>query len=160
MSLRKLVGLSGVAKNENYLAQTWGRRFEFWMILIAIWLPLQWTMEQHHQMSKGAIYIGNWLVWLFFVTETICLLKLANNKKHYILTNWMNPIIIILGFPAIWNHTALVGIIRGLQLLIMMRPITTLVGQLYSSISTQSFGHHISCCNNHHIIVGCINLFY
>jgi voltage-gated potassium channel len=121
MSLRKIVGLSGVAKNENYLAQTWGRRFGFWMILIAIWLPLQWTMEKHHQISTGDIYIANWLVWLFFVVETFSLLQLVNNKKHYILTNWMNPIIIILGFPTIWNHTVLVGIVRGLQLLIMLR---------------------------------------
>jgi voltage-gated potassium channel len=60
-------------------------------------------------------------VWLFFVVETFSLLQLVNNKKHYILTNWMNPIIIILGFPTIWNHTVLVGIVRGLQLLIMLR---------------------------------------
>ncbi len=121
MALRKIVGLSGIAKNENFLAQTWGRRFEFWMILIAIWLPLQWTMEKHHQISRGDIYIANWLVWLFFVVETFCLLKLVNNKKRYIQTNWMNPIIIVLGFPTIWNHTALVGIVRGLQLLLMLR---------------------------------------
>jgi voltage-gated potassium channel len=78
-------------------------------------------MEKHHQISTGDIYIANWLVWLFFVVETFSLLQLVNNKKHYILTNWMNPIIIILGFPTIWNHTVLVGIVRGLQLLIMLR---------------------------------------
>lgn len=121
MSFRKLVGLAGVSNDENYFAQFWGRRFEFWMVLIAIWLPVQWAMERHHQITKDAIYTANWIVWSFFVIETICLLYLVRNKKEYIFKNWMNPMIIIIGFPVVWAHTPLVGIVRGLQLLIMMR---------------------------------------
>lgn len=121
MTLRKLIGLSGVAKNENFLAQIWGRRFEFWMVLIAIWLPLQWQMERTHILPKLIITIGNWTVWSFFVIETTVLLNLVHDKRRYISNNWMNPIIIILGMPLIWNHTPLLGILRGLQLLIMVR---------------------------------------
>ncbi len=121
MSLRTLVGLSGVSNKENRLAQKWGRRFEFWMVLIAIWLPVQWAMERHHQITKDAINTGNWIVWSFFLIETVCLLMLVDNKKKYLASNWMNLIVITVGFPTVWTHTPLIGVIRGLQLLIMMR---------------------------------------
>lgn len=121
MPLRKFVGLAGVSPDDNYLAQIWGRRFGFWMILIAIWLPVQWAMERHQTISKGAINASDWIVWSFFVIETVCLLILVDNKKEYLLRNWMNLVIIIVGFPVVWTHTPLVGILRGLQLLIMLR---------------------------------------
>lgn len=121
MSFRKIIGLGGVAKNENKIAQKWGRRFAFWMVIIAIWLPVQWAMERNHQLSKGAINTCNWIVWSFFIIETVCLLLLVDHKKKYILSNWMNLVVITLGFPTVWAHTPLIGAIRGLQLLIMMR---------------------------------------
>lgn len=121
MSLRNILGLSGVAKNENKLAQYLGNKFEFWMVLIAIWLPVQWAMERHQQLSKFAINMSNWLVWSFFLIETVCLFLLVDNKKKYIFTNWMNLVVITAGFPLVWTHTPLIGIIRGLQLLIMTR---------------------------------------
>lgn len=121
MSFRNFVGLSGVAKYENRLAKKWGRRFAFWMIIIAIWLPVQWAMERNHQLTKGTINTCNWIVWSFFVIETVCLLLLVDQKKKYISTNWMNLVVITLGFPTVWTNTPLIGAIRGLQLLIMMR---------------------------------------
>jgi voltage-gated potassium channel len=121
ISIRKLIGLAGVAKNENYTAQQWGRRFEFMMVLIAIWLPLQWHMQNHYIISHAEAQIANWAVWSFFVTETIVLLLLVHHHLHYLKRNWMNLIIIILGLPLIWQQTPLLGILRGLQLLLMLR---------------------------------------
>jgi voltage-gated potassium channel len=118
---RKLIGLAGVAKNENYTAQRWGRRFEFLMVLVAIWLPLQWYMQNHHLISRLDSEIANWIVWLFFVMETTTLLILADYHFNYLKRNWMNLVIIILGLPSIWEQTPLLGILRGLQLLLMMR---------------------------------------
>lgn len=118
---RKLIGLAGVAKNENYTAQQWGRRFEFLMVLVAIWLPLQWHMQNHHLISRFASEIANWIVWFFFVMETTTLLILADHRFNYLKRNWMNLVIITLGLPAIWEQTPLLGILRGLQLLLMMR---------------------------------------
>jgi voltage-gated potassium channel len=121
VSLRKLIGLAGVAKNENYLAQKWGRRFEFAMVLVAIWLPLQWHMQKHHQILPELVQIANWCVWLFFVAESVTLTLLVQHRLHYLKRNWLNLIIIIFGLPWIWQLTPLVGIVRGLQLLLMAR---------------------------------------
>jgi voltage-gated potassium channel len=121
VSLRKIIGLAGVAKNEHYVAQQWGRRFEFFMVLIAIWLPLQWHMQKHNQILPELAQIANWFVWLFFVAETLTLSFLVQNHWHYLKRNWLNIVIICLGVPWIWQLTPLVGIVRGLQLLLMLR---------------------------------------
>jgi len=121
MNIRKLIGLAGVAKNENYTAQQWGRRFEFFMVLIAIWLPLQWHMEKHHQILPSLVTISNWSVWVFFVLEMVVLLSLVQHRLNYLKRNWMKVVIIVVGLPIIWEQTPLVGILRGLQLLLMLR---------------------------------------
>jgi voltage-gated potassium channel len=91
------------------------------MVLIAIWLPLQWHMRHHHAISDTAAQIANWAVWSFFVMETVALLLLVHQRFNYLKRNWMNLIIITLGVPFMWEHTPLFGILRGLQLLLMLR---------------------------------------
>ncbi len=120
-NFRKLIGLAGVAKNENYTAQQWGRRFEFLMVLVAIWLPLQWYMQNHYLIPRFVSDMADWTVWSFFVMETTTLLMLADYRFNYLKRNWMNLVIITVGMPAIWEQTPLLGILRGLQLLLMMR---------------------------------------
>jgi len=120
-NIRKLIGLSGVAKNENYKARIWGRRFEFLMVLIAIWLPLEWHMQIHHQIPHLVSHISNWAVWCFFVLESVVLLILVQHKLNYLKRNWMNGVIILLGIPFIWQQTPMLGVLRGMQLLLMMR---------------------------------------
>jgi voltage-gated potassium channel len=121
INIRKIIGLSGVAKNETHLAQLWGSRFEFLMVFIAIWLPLQWHMQIHHQVSHFMTQISNWSVWFVFVIETTTLLLLVQNRFNYIKRNWMNFIIIFMGIPVIWQQTPILGVLRGLQLLLMLR---------------------------------------
>lgn len=120
-NLRKLVGLAGVAKNDNFTAQHWGRRFEFAMVMVAIWLPIQWHMAFHHIMPPLLAETADWLIWLFFVAETGSLLSLVDSKTSYLKRNWMNLFIIFFGFPLMWEHTPLLGVLRGLQLLLMLR---------------------------------------
>jgi voltage-gated potassium channel len=120
-NIRKLIGLSGVAKNEHYPARIWGRRFEFLMVIVAIWLPLQWYLQIHHEISHPVSEISNWIIWSFFVLESTVLLCLVQNKLNYMKRNWMNSIIIFLGIPFIWQQTPMLGMLRGMQLLLMMR---------------------------------------
>ena len=121
INIRKFIGLAGVAKDENYPARLWGRRFEFLMVIIAIWLPLQWHLHIHHKISHNLTELSNWIVWCCFVLETMILLYLVQNKLNYLKRNWMNGLIILLGIPTIWQQIPLVGIVRGLQLLLMLR---------------------------------------
>jgi voltage-gated potassium channel len=118
---RKYIGLAGVAKDENYLAQRFGKYFESLMLLIVLWLPIQLYLSHIAQLSLNTIRISNWLVWGFFVIETVTLSLLVTNKRHYILNNWLNWIIIVGGFPSFWDHSQLIAILRTVQLIILTR---------------------------------------
>ena len=47
-ALMRMVGLGGVASEENERAKLWGRRFEGPMVLAAIWILIDWYLQ-----SKG-----------------------------------------------------------------------------------------------------------
>jgi len=120
-SLGKIIGLAGVAKSEEAIARLWGQRFEYMMVIIAIWLPWQWHMENSHRLTYIVGQTANWAIWAFFVVETLVLLLLVRNKFYYLSRNWLNLAIITLGLPVIWQQTPLLGMLRGLQLLLMLR---------------------------------------
>lgn len=115
-----LIGLSGVAAHETPAAREWGRRLEWPMLLVAIWIPIQWYLVETSLISAQASHWCDWLVWLFFIFETVILTALVRNKAHYLMTNWMNLVIILAGFPIVWHSTPLVGAMRNLRLLLVL----------------------------------------
>lgn len=121
IKIRNLFGLSGVDNHENPTAVSWGHRFEFSMVLIAIWLPLQWYLERTHEIPFVIAVAASWFVWFFFVAETVTMLCLTTHKMNYLLKNWMNLIIIIAGFPPLWMNTPWLAVLRLLQLLLILR---------------------------------------
>lgn len=137
---RSLIGLAGVDQNENTKAVTWGHRFELAMVLIAIWLPLQWYLERSHEIIHPLAELCSWLVWLFFVTETVTMLMLTTHKKYYLSKNWMNILIIIIGVPPIWMHTPLIAALRILQLLLVLRLLIPVWGSTVKILSRNRLG--------------------
>jgi voltage-gated potassium channel len=121
IKIRSLFGLSGVDNHENPTALKWGHRFEFAMVLIAIWLPLQWYLERTHEIAHILAETASWVVWLFFVAETLTMITLTTRKTNYILKNWMNLVIIIVGLPPLWMNTPWLAVLRLLQLLLILR---------------------------------------
>jgi voltage-gated potassium channel len=55
-----------------------------------------------------------------FLFETILLSSLVRDKKRYLMTNWMNLVIIFAGVPMEWTYTPLIGVLRNLRLLLML----------------------------------------
>ena len=121
IKFRSLFGLAGVDKNENDNAVVWGHLFELAMVLVAIWLPLQWYLERTHQIPHAALETASWLIWFFFVAETAAMLILTTHKLDYLLKNWMNLVIIIAGIPPLWMNTPWLAALRILQLLLILR---------------------------------------
>lgn len=128
MKLRNLIGLAGVGRRENIAAKRWGKRFERGMLLIAIWLPFQWYLELHNLISQKTAHIFSLIVWFAFVLEAVVLTTLVANKRAYLLKNWMNGLIILVGLlmlaglhPFLSHTTLLLATIRGIQFLILMR---------------------------------------
>lgn len=115
-----LIGLSGVSSHETSEAREWGRWLEWPMLLVAIWIPVQWYLVETSLISAQASHWLDWLVWLFFIFETTILTALVRNKAHYLMANWMNLVIILAGFPIVWNSTPLVGALRNLRLLLVL----------------------------------------
>lgn len=117
--LKLLTGLSGVASDENPLAQRWAHHFEAPMILLAIWILIEWYLREKSVYSARFDQITDWIIWLFFVLETVVLTSLVKNKLHYLRSNWMNLLIISMGLPLLWGGGTYAAVLRSLRLLLI-----------------------------------------
>jgi voltage-gated potassium channel len=117
--VQRLVGMGGVVDDENARARLWAARFEVPMLLLALWIPLQWYMELRGIMPLAWGRLADWLVWSLFVLETSVLSLLVADRATYLRHNWMNLLIITAGLPLIWNITPLAGVLRSLRLLLL-----------------------------------------
>jgi len=120
MRFHRLIGLTGVTAHETLVARRWGRRLEWPMLCVAMWIPLQWYLEVKQSLPLRFILISDWLIWLFFVAETTLLTTLVRDKREYLIDNWMNMVIIIAGIPLLWSSTPMAGELRALRLLLML----------------------------------------
>lgn len=121
-----LIGLAGVAAHEAPEARAWARRLEWPMLFVALWIPVQWYLEETGALSQQFSHWCDWLVWGFFIAETLLLTALVRNKLRYLASNWMNLAIIFAGLPIVWNNTPLVGALRNLRLVLVLVLLTGL----------------------------------
>ncbi len=119
-SLNYLFGLRGVAADERPAAQRWAKRFEVPMILLALWIVIEWYLVARGVYPGTLERITDWLIWLFFVLETLVLSSLVKNKKHYLLSNWMNLLIIGVGMPLLWGAGGYAARLRLLRLVLLI----------------------------------------
>jgi len=115
-----LLGIAGVNANERPAAIKWARRLEWPVLIVALWIPIQWYMEETGAVTLATGRWLDWAIWLVFLFETVLLSTLVRDKKRYLLSNWMNLVIIMAGVPIEWTYTPLIGAIRNLRLLLMM----------------------------------------
>lgn len=90
------------------------------MLLLAIWIIIEWYLS-----AKGAYpieweAITNWVIWGFFVVETMVLSSLVRDKRRYLLSNWINLLIIAIGIPLLWQENPYAGALRGLRILLLL----------------------------------------
>lgn len=135
-----LLGIAGVEGNERNLAITWAKRLEWPVLLVALWIPVQWFMEETHIVNLATARWFDWAIWLVFLIETTILTSLVRNKKRYLLTNWMNLVIILAGIPIEWTYTPLVGALRNLRLLLMMFLLVRLSDRIRSYLERGHIG--------------------
>lgn len=58
---RCLIGLAGVHPQEHATAVRMGEFFKWPLIMVAIWLPLEWFLEVKGQMSREVIIQTDWI---------------------------------------------------------------------------------------------------
>jgi voltage-gated potassium channel len=119
--IRRCLGIAGISRDESAFVQKVDRFFEFGLLLIAIWLPIQWYSERHGLLRNDFYDITNWIIWLAFVAETTVLTLITKNKLFYLATNWINLAIIVLLFPLFWVHFYITTVVRIIRFGLMFR---------------------------------------
>lgn len=119
-TLGRLVGLAGVDPSENDTARRWGRRLEWPMLFLALWMLISWYPSFTGAINQDWHHITDILVWLFFVLETLLLASLVDDTRRYLRQNWMNLMIIVLGLPVLWGELAFTGILRMLRVVLLL----------------------------------------
>ena len=119
MHISQLIGLSGVAEDENPDALKWAKYLEAPMIFVAFAVLFEWIASRDVSLSNNNLLIYNWVIWFVFVLETVSLTFVVTNKRRYLLTNWLNLVIIFSGVLLIWDVHAHIGILRGLRIILL-----------------------------------------
>lgn len=120
LKVAHLLGVTGVDTRERGAAVKWGRHLEWPVLLLALWIPIQWYLEETGAVTLATARYFDWVIWLVFLFETTWLTFLVRDKRRYLTNNWMNLVIIVAGMPAEWAYTPLVGALRNLRLLLMI----------------------------------------
>jgi len=140
MTIIHWLGIAGVDENETPAARLWGKRLEWPMLCVALWIPFQWYLGESGSISPLTERIAEWLVWLAFFSETVLLTTLAKNKWRYLTQNWMNALIIVGSIPLLWAYTPLAGLLRNLRLLLVLVLFTRMSRTIRKLLSYHQLG--------------------
>ncbi|ARU58164.1 Kef-type K+ transport system NAD-binding protein [Oleiphilus messinensis] len=114
-----LIGLAGVSPTESAGAIKVARMLDGPMVIMAVWIIIEWYLEASGHLSTAVVHVTDWIIWTFFIFETTALTILVNDKKNYLVSNWVNLLIIFLGFPVIWVEFPSATMLRVLRLIVM-----------------------------------------
>lgn len=90
------------------------------MVAVALWIVLQWYLEETGALSHAVARTADWLVWLAFLLESVVLTAQVRDKRRYLFGNWLNLLIITAGFPWFWEYAPLVGLLRSVRLVVVL----------------------------------------
>lgn len=116
--IQSILGLAGVAPRERVRALRWGKRLEWPMLVLAIWIIVEWYLEAKGMIRPGLEQLTDWVVWAFFIGETTLLTYLVRDKWRYLKANWINLVIIAAGMPILWGGPVHAAGLRSLRLVI------------------------------------------
>lgn len=119
MKIVHLLGVGGVDPHESQSACKWSKRLEWPMLFVALWIPLQWYLEETQAILPAVARAADWLVWLAFLFETVLLTALVRNRRAYLFGNWINLVVITGGMPFFWQFAPLVGLLRSVRLILV-----------------------------------------
>ena len=111
------------------------------MAAVVVWILLQWYLEETQVIAPLLARIADWLVWLAFLVETALLSALVRNRRAYLLRNWMNPAIVIIGFPLFWQFAPLIGLLRSIRLLLVLMLLVRLSKSVRKLLARHQLGH-------------------
>lgn len=144
MKIVHLLGIAGVESHEHPVARQWGKRLEWPMLFVALWIPLQWYLEETGAINPVLARIADWIVWLAFLVETVTLTVLVKNRRTYLSRNWLNLVIIVGGMPFFWQFAPLVGLLRSFRLMLVVVILTRLSKSVRMLLSRHQLGNTLA----------------
>ncbi len=115
----RIIGLAGVDPMEPSNIKNLSRWFEWPMMLMAIWIILEWYMESAYG-ELISTRITDWAIWGFFVVETTLFAWLVQDTRRYLAGNWVNVLIVVFGCPLMWEIFPHAAGLRALRLVVMV----------------------------------------
>lgn len=135
-----LIGLAGVDPSEAPKAKLWGKILEYPMLILALSILFLWHFQITGYVNIKYSVLIDRIVWGFFVFEFILLVTLVKDKPLYILTNWLNLVVIVLGFPVIMGYVPYAAALRSARLLVMLVLLTSLGESFREILSRNQLG--------------------
>ena len=116
----KLIGAAGIDPRENALARRVGLLFEVPMLMVALWVLMNWWGTSRGTLDSTRSHYYDILLWGFFVLESTLLTALVSHRLRYLRDNWLNLVIILLGIPLLMGVATHLGMLRLLRVLIVL----------------------------------------
>ncbi len=118
------LGVAGVAQHEREQARRWANRLEIPLLLITLWVPVQWYLGYRGLVSEAQGVRLDELIWGLFLCEQLILLSLVSDRRYYLQTNWLSVGIVLLGLPLIIvgesGAVLALRLLRGLMVMILI----------------------------------------
>lgn len=141
------LGFGGVSDQENSQAKRWSKRLETPMILVALWIIVHWYLRSKGMVTAEVTEFTDWFIWLAFIIETVILTTLVDDKRRYLLGNWMNVLIILAGLPVLWGVDVFyAGMLRSMRLLIMFGIFLRISTDVRTVLSRHNLGATLFIC--------------
>ena len=135
-----IFGFGGMHEDENEKARKYAARFEPFMLIVAIWILLEWYLSSKELIPPGAKLVGDWIIWTFFLIETVVLSKVATKPLRYLLRNWAHVVIIVLAIPFVNEAINHVGGARIIRLVLLFGFMTHNFKTVKSLLSQNQLG--------------------
>lgn len=136
---KSVIGLAGVDSGESPRAVWWGHLFEWPMVFVSFWILLEWYLDVAGRLTPEYSHFTSLSIWMLFIAETLVLVTLVTDRKHYLKSNWMNIVIIVAAFPFIFKDSYQVMALRAFRLLVLIG----LLFHITSALRQLLMRHHL-----------------
>lgn len=141
-----IFGFGGMDPTENERAKKMAGVFEPFMLLIAIWILVEWNLSSRGLLTTEARFISDWIIWGFFVAETTILASISNRPFRYLARNWAHLIIILLAVPIVFETLNALGAARIVRLILLFGFFTHNFQTIKLVLSQNHLGKTLSIC--------------
>lgn len=139
--VRKIFNLGILDPSEEPFVKKINKFFDFIMLLIMFWLPIQWYLEYLGELTPEFISTMNWIVWSLFVTEALVMSIIVKRKLNYLFSNWLNLVIIFAVFPPFWDKgSTYFAFLRYVRFIVLLRLLLPQLYHLHRILSRNRFG--------------------